>query len=59
MKNWDLTFMYGHDQILSNPLVTSSGGFFSHYRKLDGKRVRVFSDYQAKWVKRNNGVIVR
>jgi len=61
-EDWDLTFKYTHNQIVSNPLIDKEGVAFHIYKQPFGIRdmkVRVFSDYQADWVERNGGDPVR
>lgn len=56
--DWDLTFKYKHNMIQHNPIMDSEGITLVPTR-ISGKKVRVFSDYQAEWVERNKGVPVR
>jgi hypothetical protein len=58
--DWDLTFKYSHDNIHSNPLLDKEGNpwIWARYR-VGGKRIRVFSEYQAAWVEKQGAVPVR
>ena len=56
-EDWDLTFQYEHNLIWHNPLRDKEGNPHIWQRhSISGKRIRVFSDYQANWVE-NNGAI--
>ncbi|MBD3263417.1 hypothetical protein GF374_03505 [Candidatus Woesearchaeota archaeon] len=58
-ENWDLTFKYQHNQLGSNPLVDREGNLWRHERRpITGRKVRVFSDYQAGWVKGKGAIPV-
>ena len=59
-EDWDLTFQYGHNLIWHNPLRDKEGNpFIWQKHPITGKKIRVFSDYQANWVERNKGVPIR
>ena len=57
-NDWDLTFKYKHNLIQHNPLENRNNETVLPY-VISGKKVRVFSNYQAEWVERNKGIPVR
>jgi hypothetical protein len=60
--DWDYSFRYTHNQIWNNPIEDREGDpVIWHVRPsiLQGKRIRVFTDYQANWAKRNGAIPVR
>lgn len=58
VNDWDLTFKYKHNLIQHNPLMDKDG-IAAVPTRISGKKVRVFSEYQANWVERNKGIAVR
>jgi len=59
-EDWDLTFQYAHDLLWHNPLRDKEGNpFIWAKHPITGKRIRVFTDHQEKWVIRNVGIPVR
>lgn len=59
-EDWDITFLHKHNLIWHNPMVDRDGEYY-HWQKspIKGKRIRVFTDYQAEWVERNDGIPVK
>jgi len=59
-EDWDLTFQYSHNQIHQNPIRDKEGNpHIWQKHPIKGKRIRVFSDFQAEWVKKNGGIPVQ
>ncbi len=60
-EDWDLTFKYEHNQLWSNPLLDKKGDPVSAFRpqNVAGKKIRVFTDYQANWVEKNRAIPMR
>lgn len=63
-EDWDYTFKHPEqDQILSNPLVDESGKVFQggpQWGKFfSGERIRVFTEHQEEYIRRNGGIPVR
>lgn len=58
-ENWEYTFMYNHDQIWHNPIIDKEDTpiiWQKHPNILKRKKIRVFSEYQKKWVEREGGI---
>jgi hypothetical protein len=59
-EDWDLTFKYTHNQLTGNPLLDKEGNpYLNPKLQIEGKRIRVFTDYQAGWVEGKGAVPVR
>jgi hypothetical protein len=59
-EDWDLTFKYTHDQLTGNPLLDKGGNpYLWEKHPIEGRRVHVFTDYQAGWVAGKGATPVR
>ena len=59
-EDWDLTVKYKHNQMVQNPVLDAEGNpFLYNKHSMEGKRVRVWTEHQAKWVEENGGIPVR
>jgi len=57
-EDWDLTFKYDHDILTGNPLLDKEGNPYLRH-SIEGRKVRVFTDYQAGWVEGKGATPVR
>jgi hypothetical protein len=57
-EDWDITFKYDHDMLTGNPLLDKEGNPWGKH-SIEGRRIRVFTDYQAGWVAGKGATPVR
>ena len=59
-EDWDLTFKYDHDILTGNPLLDKEGNpYLWEKHSIEGRKIRVFTDYQAGWVEGKGATPVR
>ena len=56
-KDWDLKIKYPHTQMINNPITDREGNpFYPQKSSMNSKRVKVYNEEQATWVKGKGGI---